>query len=75
MSSTVASPSRGEYSISKAGVSMATKLFAVRLAEFSIPVYEIRPGIILTDMTSSVKEKYDKLISGGILLQETLGTS
>jgi 3-oxoacyl-[acyl-carrier protein] reductase len=75
MSSTVASPSRGEYCISKAGVSMATKLFAVRLAEFSIPVYEIRPGIILTDMTSSVKEKYDKLISGGILLQETLGTS
>ncbi len=73
MSSTVASVSRGEYCISKAGVSMATKLFAVRLAEFNIPVYEIRPGIILTDMTSAVKEKYDKLIAEGILLQKRWG--
>jgi 3-oxoacyl-[acyl-carrier protein] reductase len=73
MSSTVASPSRGEYCISKAGVSMATKLWAVRLAEFNIPVYEIRPGIIMTDMTSTVKEKYDKLIAEGILLQKRWG--
>ncbi|MFZ2658433.1 MAG: 3-ketoacyl-ACP reductase, partial [Victivallales bacterium] len=73
MSSTVASVSRGEYCISKAGVSMATKLFAVRLAEFNIPVYEIRPGIIMTDMTSAVKEKYDKLIAEGILLQKRWG--
>ena len=73
MSSTVASVSRGEYCISKAGISMATKLFAVRLAEFNIPVYEIRPGIIMTDMTSAVKEKYDKLIAEGILLQKRWG--
>ena len=73
MSSTVASVSRGEYCISKAGVSMATKLFAVRLSEFNIPVYEIRPGIIMTDMTSAVKEKYDKLIAEGILLQKRWG--
>lgn len=73
MSSTVASVSRGEYCISKAGVSMATKLWSVRLAEFNIPVYEIRPGIIMTDMTSTVKEKYDKLIAEGILLQKRWG--
>ena len=52
ISATVASPSRGEYCISKAGVSMATQLWAVRLGEFDIPVYEIRPGIIKTDMTA-----------------------
>lgn len=73
ISATVASPSRGEYCISKAGVSMATKLFAARLGEFDIPVYEIRPGIIQTDMTSSVKEKYDKLIGEGLLLQSRWG--
>lgn len=57
---------RGEYCISKAGVSMITTLFADRLSEFGINVYEIRPGIIMTDMTSIVKEKYDKLIADGI---------
>ncbi len=57
---------RGEYCISKAGVSMITRLFADRLAEYGINVYEIRPGIILTDMTSGVKEKYDRLINGGL---------
>jgi 3-oxoacyl-[acyl-carrier protein] reductase len=61
-----ASVGRGEYCISKAGVSMATKLWAVRLAEFGIGVYEMRPGIIQTDMTATVKEKYDKLIAEGI---------
>ena len=61
-----ASPSRGEYCLSKAGVAMATKLWAARLAEFGIGVYEIRPGIIATDMTSAVKDKYDKLIAEGI---------
>ncbi len=61
-----ASPSRGEYCISKAGVSMATKLYAARLAEHGIGVYEIRPGIIATEMTASVKEKYDKLIAEGL---------
>ncbi|MFA6132921.1 MAG: 3-ketoacyl-ACP reductase [Phycisphaerae bacterium] len=66
MSAYTASTGRGEYCISKAGVSMATKLWAARLAEFGIGVYEIRPGIIATDMTSTVKDKYDKLIAEGI---------
>ena len=73
ISATVASPSRGEYCISKAGVSMATKLWAVRLGEFDIRVYEIRPGIIKTDMTSAVQAKYDKLIGEGIVLQARWG--
>jgi len=60
------STSRGEYCISKAGVSMITTLFADRLAEYGINVYEVRPGIIQTDMTAAVKEKYDKLIAEGI---------
>ena len=61
-----ASPSRGEYCLSKSAVSMATKLYAARLAEHGIGVYEIRPGIISTDMTSAVKDKYDKLIAEGL---------
>ena len=73
ISATTASPSRGEYCISKAGISMANKLWSVRLAEFDIPVYEIRPGIIETDMTSGVKAKYDKLIAEGLLLQPRWG--
>ncbi len=60
------SPSRAEYCISKAGVSMMTKLYADRLSASGINVYEIRPGIIMTDMTALVKEKYDKLIAEGI---------
>ena len=74
ISSTVASISRGEYCISKAGVSMATKLWAVRMAEFDIPVFEIRPGLIKTDMTEAVTKKYDKMINDGILLQPHWGT-
>ncbi|MEA4847913.1 MAG: SDR family oxidoreductase, partial [Clostridiaceae bacterium] len=65
-SSYTSSTQRSEYCISKAGVSMITTLFADRLAEYGINVYEIRPGIILTDMTAVVKEKYDGLIEGGI---------
>lgn len=57
---------RGEYCVSKAGLSMVTLLFADRLAEYGINVYEIRPGIIYTDMTSAVKDKYDQLISTGL---------
>jgi 3-oxoacyl-[acyl-carrier protein] reductase len=57
---------RGEYCISKAGVGMMTKLYADRLAEFGIGVFEVRPGIIATDMTSAVKDKYDKLIAQGL---------
>ena len=67
MSAYTSSTSRGEYCISKAGVSMITKLFADRMAEFGIPVNEIRPGIIRTGMTAAVKEKYDRLIGGGLL--------
>ena len=61
------STSRGEYCISKAGVSMITMLFADRLAEYGIPVNEICPGIIATGMTAAVKGKYDKLISEGLV--------
>jgi len=63
VSAYAASMNRGEYCIAKAGLSMMTKLYATRLAEFGINVYEIRPGIIETDMTGPVKAKYDKLIS------------
>jgi NAD(P)-dependent dehydrogenase (short-subunit alcohol dehydrogenase family) len=67
MSAYTSSTSRGEYCISKAGVSMVTTLFADRLAEYNIPVFEVRPGIIATDMTGKVKEKYDKLIADGLV--------
>lgn len=67
MSAYTSSVNRGEYCISKAGVSMITKLFADRLAEYGIMVNEIRPGIIATDMTSTVQGKYDALIEGGLL--------
>jgi NAD(P)-dependent dehydrogenase (short-subunit alcohol dehydrogenase family) len=67
MSAYTSSVSRGEYCISKAGVSMITTLFADRLAEYGIMVNEIRPGIIATGMTAAVQEKYDKLIDGGLL--------
>jgi len=66
MSSYTSSTARGEYCISKAGVSMMTMLYADRLAEFGIGVFEIRPGIIATDMTSVVKEKYTQLIAEGL---------
>ena len=71
VSASVASVSRGEYCISKAGVAMATKLWAARLAEFGITVFEIRPGIIKTDMTSGVQAKYDKIIAEGQLLLQS----
>lgn len=74
MSAYVSSVNRGEYCVSKAGLSMMTSLFAVRLAEYGIPVYEIRPGIIRTDMTAKVSEKYDKLISEGITPIRRWGT-
>jgi 3-oxoacyl-[acyl-carrier protein] reductase len=74
ISSTVASTNRGEYCISKAGLSMAAQLWAVRLAAFGIPVYEVRPGIIRTDMTQAVEAKYDRLIEEGLMLQPRWGT-
>ena len=66
MSAYTSSTSRGEYCISKAGVSMVTKLYADKLAAHEINVYEIRPGIIYTPMTEVVRAKYDKLIAEGI---------
>ena len=74
MSAYVSSVNRGEYCVSKAGLSMMTSLFAVRLAEYGIPVYEIRPGIIRTDMTAKVSEKYDKLIRDGLFPIARWGT-
>jgi 3-oxoacyl-[acyl-carrier protein] reductase len=73
ISATVASVNRGEYCVAKAGLSMVTQLFAVRLGEYGIPVYEIRPGIIKTDMTEKVTEKYDKLIAEGLCVQARWG--
>ncbi|MGA0558735.1 3-ketoacyl-ACP reductase [Larkinella sp. VNQ87] len=73
ISATVASVNRGEYCIAKAGLSMATQLFAARLGEFNIPVYEVRPGIIRTDMTAGVVGKYDKLIDEGLTIQKRWG--
>lgn len=74
LSADTASIHRGEYCISKAGLAMATKLWAVRLAEAGISVLELRPGIMATDMTSGVKEKYDKLLAEGIVPQKRWGT-
>ena len=74
ISAFVSSPARPEYCISKAGMGMMTALFADRLAEYGINVYEVRPGIIETDMTSVVKEKYDKLIGEGLTPIKRWGT-
>lgn len=74
VSASLASPERAEYCISKAGLSMDTQLWAVRLAEYGIPVYEVRPGVIRTDMTSGVTAKYDRLIEDGLMLQSRWGT-
>ncbi|HLT07772.1 MAG TPA: 3-ketoacyl-ACP reductase [Cyclobacteriaceae bacterium] len=73
ISATVVSVNRGEYCIAKAGMSMATQLFAARLGEYNIPVYEVRPGIVATDMTAKVTEKYDKLIADGLTVQKRWG--
>ncbi|MBI4023789.1 MAG: 3-ketoacyl-ACP reductase [Verrucomicrobia bacterium] len=74
VSAFTASVNRGDYCVSKAALSMLTPLFATRLAEYGINVYEIRPGIIATDMTGPVKAKYDKLISEGIAPIKRWGT-
>ena len=73
ISATVASVNRGEYCVAKAGLSMATQLFAVRLGEYDIPVYEVRPGVIKTDMTLGVTSKYDSLIENGLCVQKRWG--
>lgn len=74
ISAVTASVNRGEYCMSKAGVAMAAQLWAVRLAEAGVLVYELRPGIMATDMTNGVKEKYDALLDGGIAPQKRWGT-
>jgi 3-oxoacyl-[acyl-carrier protein] reductase len=74
VSAEMASPSRGEYCVSKAGLSMTVKLFALSLAAHAIPVYEVRPGIIATDMTAPVKEKYDQAIANGLIPEGRWGT-
>jgi 3-oxoacyl-[acyl-carrier protein] reductase len=66
ISAYTASTNRGDYCLAKAGLSMLTKLFAARLAEHGINVYEIRPGVIATDMTGPVKDRYDRLIADGL---------
>jgi len=73
ISATVVSVNRGEYCVSKAGLAMLTQLWAVRLAEFGIRVYEVRPGIIQTDMTAPVREKYDRLLAQGLCVQTRWG--
>ena len=73
ISATVASVNRGEYCVAKAGLSMATQLFAARLGEYDIPVYEVRPGVIKTDMTAGVTAKYDALIESGLCVQKRWG--
>jgi len=73
ISATVVSINRGEYCIAKSGLSMMSQLFATRLGADGIPVYEVRPGVIKTDMTAGVTEKYDKLIAGGLCVQPRWG--
>lgn len=73
ISADTASINRAEYCLSKAGLAMATQLWATRLANDGVQVFEIRPGIMETDMTSGVKEKYDKLIADGLVPQKRWG--
>jgi NAD(P)-dependent dehydrogenase (short-subunit alcohol dehydrogenase family) len=73
VSAEMASPNRGEYCVSKAGLSMAARLFAVRLAADGIPVYEVRPGIIATDMTAAVHDAYDRRIAEGLVPEKRWG--
>lgn len=73
VSAEMASPNRGEYCVSKAGLAMAVQLFAARLAPHGIPVFEVRPGIIATDMTAGVKEMYDRRIADGLVPEARWG--
>ncbi len=73
VSATMVSSNRGEYCIAKAGLSMMSQLFAARLGADGIPVYEVRPGVIKTDMTAGVTEKYDRLIAAGQFVQPRWG--
>ena len=73
ISATVVSVNRGDYCISKAGVAMATQLWAARLGEYGLGVFEVRPGVIRTDMTAGVTEKYDKLFEQGLAVEPRWG--
>jgi len=73
VSAVMSSINRAEYCISKAGLSMASQVFADRLSEDGILVYEVRPGLIQTDMTARVKDKYDKMIAEGVIPQKRWG--
>ena len=75
VSAFAASPERGDYCLSKAALAMMTQLYAIRLADEGINVYEIRPGVIATDMTAKVKDKYDKLIEEGLTPIKRWGTT
>jgi 3-oxoacyl-[acyl-carrier protein] reductase len=74
VSANTVSVNRAEYCLSKAGLAMACQLWATRLANDGVQVFEIRPGIMETDMTAGVKEKYDKLIADGLVPQKRWGT-
>jgi NAD(P)-dependent dehydrogenase (short-subunit alcohol dehydrogenase family) len=74
ISAVLATPNRGDYCLSKAALAMATQLWAARLAEFGIAVYEVRPGVIKSDMTAPVTAKYDKLIAEGLTIEPRWGT-
>lgn len=74
VSAEMASPNRGDYCVSKAGLAMTVKLFALRLAAHAIPVYEVRPGIIATDMTAGVRDVYDRRIADGLVPEGRWGT-
>jgi NAD(P)-dependent dehydrogenase (short-subunit alcohol dehydrogenase family) len=73
VSAEMASPNRGEYCVSKAGLAMTARLFAVRLAPHNLPVYEVRPGIISTDMTAGVRQIYDQRIADGLVPEQRWG--
>ena len=73
VSAEMASIARGEYCVSKAGLAMAARLFAVRLAPAGIPVYDVRPGIIATDMTSGGRDTYDRRIADGLVPEQRWG--
>lgn len=75
ISATSVSVNRGEYCISKAGIAMTNLLWAARLAEHGVQVYDLRPGVMATDMTSGVKEKYDKRLADGLVPMKRWGTA
>jgi NAD(P)-dependent dehydrogenase (short-subunit alcohol dehydrogenase family) len=70
----MASTNRGEYCVSKAALAMAARLFALRLADEDIPVYDVRPGIVATDMTAPMRDTYDRRVADGLIPTRRWGT-